>query len=421
MRAREFGFGFFMISRSLGSLCDQFLLFAVPLAVLDATGSASYAAVAFVIEWVPRVIGFPVVGALIDGLPLKRVFLALDAGRVVVLLAAGGALHVFGSFGTLVVLMACMSVGYVVNFLGIEATIPNNLDPKDFPRAHSLVQGVEQASQVAGPALAALLYRLGSIEYVLIACAALFAVSGANMALLRVADASAMNSASVARIITINRAAFAVLLKRREVLYLSGLTWVVNFVYGTALAISVAVVVQHFGRGSSSFGGMQSAAALLALAVFSAIPSLVRRRGVALVGRLSLAMMIGSGFALGLAPGFFVYAAAYCLLIAFDGGFNVYVRTMRSTVLPKEHLGKIMGIVGAVNLLSIPVSGALVSILAGRVPLLSIILLSAGISVTLCAAVLLYGRYGLGYQSYFPQVRQQPPHPILGEAEPEAA
>lgn len=398
-----------MISRSLGSMCDQFLLFAVPLAVLRATGSAGYAAVAFVIEWVPRVIGFPLVGAVVDGLRLKRVFLGLDLARVVLLIAAASTLTVFGTFGTLSTLMACMSVCYVMNFLGMEATIPNNLPQRDYPRAHSVVQGVEQASQVVGPAVAAVIYQFGNVEFLLLACAALFAVSAVNIASLTIKDSSSANSASMARIVTTTRVALSVLLERREVLYLSGLTWVVNFVYGTALAISAAVVVQHFGLGPTNFGGMQSAAAVVALTVFATIPSLVRRTGVAFVGRLSLTVMITSGFVLGLAPHFVVYAAAYCVLIAFDGGFNVYVRTMRSTVLPKEHLGKIMGILGAVNLLSIPVAGLLVSLLAGRLPLLSIILVSATISVTLCCAVLLYGRFSLGYRSYFPHVTPTEP------------
>lgn len=404
MRTRPFSFNLFMVSRSLGSLCDQFLLFAVPLAVLTATGSARYAAAAFVIEWVPRVIGFPLIGAVVDGLRLNRVFIGLDVARVFLLVAAAAALGTFGVFGTLATLMACMSVCYVLNFLSIEATIPNNLSSEHYPRAHSVVQGVEQASQVVGPALAALLYRFGNIQSVLLSCAVLFAVSAVNMALLRVQDSSDANSASIARIGATTKVALGVLLQRREVLYLSGLTWVVNLIYGAALAISAPVVVQHFRLGSGSFGGMQSIAAVVALAVFATIPLLVRRAGVAYVGRLSLVIMIGSGFVLGLAPHFLVYVAAYCLLIAFDGGFNVYVRTMRSTVLPKEHLGKIMGIIGAVNLLSIPLAGALVAALAGRLPLLDIILVIATISVTLCVAVLLYGRFGLGYRSYFPHL-----------------
>jgi hypothetical protein len=404
VRIRAFSFVPFMVSRSLGSMCDQFLLFAVPLAVLRATGSARYAAVAFVIEWVPRVLGFPLIGAVVDGLRLKRVFLGLDLARVVLLIVAASTLDVFGTFGTLSVLMACMSVCNVLNFLGMEATIPNNLPPKDYPRAHSVVQGVEQASQIVGPGLAAVLYQAGTMPLVLLACAALFAVSAVNITLLSISDSSAVNSASVRRIVTTTQVAFGVLRQRKEVLYLSGLTWVVNFVYGTALAISAAVVVQHFELGPVDFGGMQSAAAVVALAVFTAIPGMVRRVGVAFLGRLSLIVMIASGFVLGAAPHFLVYAAAYCLLIAFDGSFSVYVRTMRSTVLPKEHLGKVMGIIGAVNLLSIPLAGLLVSVLAGRLPLLSIILVSATISVTMCCAVLLFWRFALGYQSYFPQL-----------------
>lgn len=42
-------------------------------------------------------------------------------------------------------------------------------------------------------------------------------------------------------------------------------------------------------------------------------------------------------------------------------------------------------------------------------PLLSIILVSATISVTLCCAVLLFGRFALGYRSYFPRISATEP------------
>lgn len=51
MNSDRFGLKRFVFSRFAGSLCDQFLLFAVPLAILKATGSLTFSSLAFVIEW----------------------------------------------------------------------------------------------------------------------------------------------------------------------------------------------------------------------------------------------------------------------------------------------------------------------------------------------------------------------------------
>lgn len=58
MSAENFGLKRFVFSRFVGALCDQFLLFAVPLAILKATGSLTLSSLAFVIEWLPRIIFF---------------------------------------------------------------------------------------------------------------------------------------------------------------------------------------------------------------------------------------------------------------------------------------------------------------------------------------------------------------------------
>ncbi|MCZ7153775.1 MFS transporter, partial [Salmonella enterica] len=57
-----------------------------------------------------------------------------------------------------------------------------------------------------------------------------------------------------------------------------------------------------------------------------------------------------------------MYLAGYAVLMAFDGAFSVYLRTLRSQVIPKEHLGKTMGIIGLMNMCSVPASGAVVSL-----------------------------------------------------------
>ncbi|MEJ1267285.1 hypothetical protein WDV93_07235 [Pantoea ananatis] len=85
MSAENFGLKRFVFSRFVGALCDQFLLFAVPLAILKATGSLTLSSLAFVIEWLPRIIFFPLSGFMADRIKPRFIFFNVDALRALLM------------------------------------------------------------------------------------------------------------------------------------------------------------------------------------------------------------------------------------------------------------------------------------------------------------------------------------------------
>lgn len=393
-----------MISRSIGALCDQFLMFAIPLTILKETNSVKLSALAFVIEWIPRVVFFPLVGGIIDRFNLKKVLIFIDLFRVLLLLLAIFFLDVFGYFVTLSGMMAFISVCYVVNFVSIEAIIPNNIAKEEYAKVHSVIQAVEQFSQVIGPALAGLIYLEFNINGILFACIFAFLISSINLLFVHIKSALTAQNLSFKGMLQSNMDAVKFLFVKKHLLYLCGLTWVVNILYGTALAISVAIVVKHFQLSEIYYSGLQTISAMLAIPVFTIIPLIARRKGILFIGKISLLTILLSGLIMATAPNYFIYLVGYALLISFDGGFNVYIRTMRSTLIPKEHLGKVIGVIGALNLLSIPLSGLLVSSLSSHLSLLNIILIAFFISLILSILLLLIGKFFFGYQRCFPEV-----------------
>lgn len=392
-----------MISRSIGSLCDQFLMFAIPLTILKETNSVKLSALAFVIEWIPRVVFFPLVGGVIDRFNLKKVLIFIDLFRALLLISAIFLLDYFGVFVTLSSMMAIISICYVVNFVSIEAIIPNNVVKEEYAKVHSVIQGVEQFSQVIGPSLAGLIYLRFNINGILFACIFAFLISAINLFFVHIKSALTAQNLSLKGMLQSNIDALKFLFVKKQLLYLCGLTWVVNILYGTALAISVAIVVKHFQLSEMYYSGLQTVSAILAILVFTIIPLIVRKKGILFIGKMSLLTILTSGLVMAIAPNYFIYLAGYALLISFDGGFNVYIRTMRSTLIPKEHLGKVIGVIGALNLLSIPLSGLLVSSLSGYISLLNIILIAFFISLLLSISLLLVGKFIFGYQRYLPE------------------
>lgn len=80
---------------------------------------------------------------------------------------------------------------------------------------------------------------------------------------------------------------------------------------------------------------------------------------------------------------------------------------MRSTIIPAAILSRVIGVVGMLNLLSIPVGGLAVSLLSEKTTLQNIILLAFALSFVLTIVLLFVGRLKFGYKKYFPQVPKE--------------
>lgn len=406
MSPHSFGLKRFVLSRFLGTLSDQFLLFAVPLAIFQSTGSVTYSGLAFVIEWLPRILFFPLGGFIADRMKPRQIFFGVESGRALVLviayvlIAAGAA----STFTVLSTMMALLSVAYVLNFVGTEATLPRNLPAQDLPKAHSMLQGVDQVTQVAGPALAAAIAAFGDHDSLLLIGAALFGLSALNLLSLRAEPVSAADKLSLKALRDSNVEAVRVLLRNKLLFLLSGLTWVVNLIYGSALVLSAPIVVKTFMRPESHFGVLLTASAVTAIGVFWFVPGFVKRFGLSMLGAMSFWIMIFSGLVLAMSGGYEIYLVGYAVLMAFDGVFSVYIRTVRSQIIPKEHLGKTTGFIGLMNMCSIPMSGLVVAMLSPTHSPLDILGIMFAAALLAGVGLVVLGKLAFRYSTLLPSV-----------------
>ncbi|MFU2318747.1 MFS transporter [Rahnella sp. PCH160] len=410
MNSDRFGLKRFVFSRFAGSLCDQFLLFAVPLAILKATGSLTFSSLAFVIEWLPRILFFPLSGFLADRIKPRFIFFNVEAGRSVLMVVAFLTLtfHPSATFPVLAVMMALLSVAYVLNFVATEALLPRHIPAETLPKAHSMLQGVDQTTQVLGPALAVAISVYGGVGAILACAAVLFAVSAINYLFLETHDLVVAEKMSFRSIVESNLKAIHVLKQNKILLHLCALTWVVNLVYGAALVVSAAVILKEFHLPESYFGVLQTSAALVTIVTFLFVPRIAKRFGLSTLGTLSFCGMILSGALMSLSVDYAMYLVGYAVLMAFDGAFSVYLRTLRSQIIPQEHLGKTMGLIGLMNMCSVPVSGLAVTALAGSFMPLQIIAIILVFALALGLVLIVVGRRTFGYRSWLPPVIAQP-------------
>ncbi|MBS4430272.1 MULTISPECIES: MFS transporter [Pectobacterium] len=406
MNGDNFGLKRFVFSRFVGALCDQFLLFAVPLAILKATGSLTFASLAFVIEWLPRIIFFPLSGFMADRIKPRFIFFNVDAVRAVLMIVTFVALYLYpqATFPALATMMALLSVAYVLNFVATDALLPRHISSDALPKAHTMLQGVDQITMVLGPAIAVIISAYGGINSILLVAAVLFAISAINYLFLETHDLDVTEKMGLGTLIESNRTALTVLKQNKILLHLCALTWVVNLVYGSALVVSAAVILQEFNLSDRYFGVLQTTAAVVTIITFFFVPRFARRFGLSSLGTLSFCAMILAGAVMSLSIDYTMYLIGYAVLMAFDGSFSVYLRTLRSQVIPKEHLGKTMGLIGLMNMCSVPASGAIVSLLSGSFMPLQIIAIILVAALIFGIALIVFGRRAFGYRSWLPPV-----------------
>ncbi len=83
------------------------------------------------------------------------------------------------------------------------------------------------------------------------------------------------------------------------------------------------------------------------------------------LGVVSYVMITSAALVCALSPAMSGYVAGFLLIVGFDKMFNVYMRSTRQQVIPREDFGKTVGVMTLLNNLSQPFAGLLVALLAG--------------------------------------------------------
>jgi hypothetical protein len=162
LRLRDFRLLF--IGESVSLLGDQFSLIALPWLVLQMTGDALAMGTVLALAGVPRALFMLVGGALTDRLSPRSVMLASNLMRMV-LVSVQAALVLTGRIELWMVYLFALGFGAADAFYfpGQSAIVPQLVERERLQPANSLVQGVAQLSQVAGPVVAgAIIALLGS-------------------------------------------------------------------------------------------------------------------------------------------------------------------------------------------------------------------------------------------------------------------
>ncbi|MGW5363277.1 MFS transporter [Actinopolymorpha pittospori] len=375
------------VVRSADSLATALLQAAVPLMVLQVTGSVAWSGVAFVLEWIPRVVSLGSVGPLIDRVGARAVMVWAGAGRVVMvalvllaLLAGGGGL-------VLALLGAVAGVVAAMGFVSAETIGAEVARRSDAPhRVQAVLTNIDQAALLLGPLLAGLLLLVGHTPPLVTVCAISAAGVAVTLRIPRPAKARGDSPSPVA----------AMGLGARVMWRIPPLRWVIlavaalNALMAVVQAVTPALVTRGFDESTAAAGILWSVSAAVAMPAVAFAGRAVGRIGLWVVGATAAGIACLAGLAAAVASSFALYAIAIAVLAAAEGGAIVFLRTVRTALIPAEVFGAAMSVMALVALLPYPVAGALLVLVPETqlFALVGIVSAVCGVLVALCFAAL---------------------------------
>ena len=388
-------FTLMVIGQIISLLGNAVLRFALPLQVLDATGSAAAFGGVLALSMVPVLLCSPLGGVLADRVPRQRIMWGLDFSTAALaagygLLLAGG--HSVAAVGSMMVLLSAIQALYQP---AVQASIPVLVAEEHLPAANGVVAQVQALSSLLGPVLGGVLYGWVGLAPIVWVGAACFFGSAVMELFLRIPFRRREDGGAPLAAVGRDLRDAGVFLVREQPgllrvlalialinLFLVGLPYLIKITLGLSSQLySFAEAALSLG---SILGGMLSGAALGRTGLRGAWRFLL---GTA----LSL-LPIALALVLGLPPlvAYGVILAAVLAGMACAMLFTVAAQTYLQRATPPHLLGKVAAFVSAISTCAMPLGQALYGVLfeafQARAWVVVLLGLGASLAVALTAA-----------------------------------
>jgi MFS family permease len=162
---------------------------AVPLFILDLTGSGMVMGTFMIVFLAPRLILYPLAGVMGDRFNRKWIMVWMDSGRAILLIVlAFLALNDLITVPVLFVTQFLISIMDALFDPSTAAMLPDIVEEENLTRANSLVGAIDSFSHIVGPVIGGILYAMGGITLALLANGISFGLSAISELFIRYAQ-----------------------------------------------------------------------------------------------------------------------------------------------------------------------------------------------------------------------------------------
>ena len=347
-----------LIIASAGSQIGNWLYNAALLGwVFSVTRSAGWVGAATVGRLLPYVLLGPLGGVIADRFSRRKVLVVGDAVGGLLMAALAAVVAGGGPVALVIALTAVASAAGSAEKPAAMALLPRVVGESRLGPANALLHTVQQLGLVVGPAIGALLLAVGPPWIAFSANAATFAASAMLISTVHrdVVPTSVRSAAARQMLSGLN----AVRSTRYATWLIAAIT-MVEFTYGAQTVQLVVYAHKSLGLGRSGYGvllGATGAGGVLSAVVNGAL-STGRRVTLAVVGTAAVACATQFAYA-----GMNIVAIALAVAVLGGAGLvssEVVGETVLARVVPREALGRVIGIFDAA-LVAAMVAGALLA------------------------------------------------------------
>ncbi|GAA2627371.1 hypothetical protein GCM10010399_68690 [Dactylosporangium fulvum] len=384
---RDRSFVAFLSAQTLSALGDAFSLVAVPLLILDTTGSVAQLGAVTALNGVATLVAGVFAGHVADRFDRRTLLRVCDVARFLLF----GSIPVVWAFGPqlwLVYLVLPLAAVFSMVFQVTYVTVVPALVPADrITEANGRLYGTYSVAYLAGPALAGLISGAAGPSAAIAVDAVTFALSALGLAFVRVRKSTVDDEA---RAEGRGLAVGVRFIRRHPVLWPLTVLLTVLIFFTAALDDVVIYHLKHDLRQTDSTIGLVMTAGVIGTMLASAVVARVRRRagfGPAWIGAYTLAGVAIAAVGLaGLVP---VVAVLVAVVLLCTGVAGIASMSLRQEVTPGHMLGRVTSAFWTLQLTLAPLGAATLTTAAGRFGVTATLLPSgAAVALTALAALL---------------------------------
>jgi len=347
---------------------NQILRYALPLYLLNQTGSAALFGTILALSFIPMILFFPIGGIIADRVNKRNIMVVLDfstASLIFLFYLLAGKMDIVPLMAITMIILYGIQGAYQP---AVKASVPVLVEPAYIMKANSVVDMISSSASMAGPVIGGLLFSvfgLTPILYVSIGC---FLASAVMEMFIYIPFEKKKATGNIfAAGLGDLKDSFRFLFRKQPVLWKISLIFASSNVLLSALILIglPVIITQHLGfvpdTASRLYGyaqGVIAAGAILGGLLAGVLSNRLKSKWcpVLLIGCSLFAVISGAALKMHSAPMEICIILIICcgLLLTLHTLFQIQMMTYLQLLTPKDLIGKVVSVFMCVVMCTIP-------------------------------------------------------------------
>lgn len=366
-----------VIGQIISLFGNQIIRYALPLYLLNETGSAALYGMVLALSFLPMILMAPVGGIIADRVNKRNVMVCLDFATAVLVIVYA---QIRGCFGLVPLLAAVLMILFGIQGAyapTVQGALPLLVEQENLMRGNAVVNAVNSISGIAGPVLGGMMFSIFGLQPILVAGSACFLCSSIMELFIYIPFEKKKRECGILKIVKMDMKDSSHFIRRERpeigkvVLIAAG----INLVFSSLIIVGFPVIInQHLGFSRNLANGLQGvsegvmASGGLLGALFAGACSKKLKMNKAGNWLLAAALMI---FPMGIImslhmkgmAAFVLLVIAAFVMMAASTVMNIELLTYVQIVTPPNMISKVMSLIMCLCMCASPLGQFLYGIL----------------------------------------------------------